>query len=231
MSADEGPQSLTEGPLASRPPAVRRTIVGLVVFLSALGLLGTALSPYLLVKHPLVLVALSPDARHIVLAASQVDLAPLLAVAAPRRALALLATYGFAGIYGVRFLRYAEGKMPRVARMMAWLKRLLDRVGLVLIFLFPTHSLAGLCGATGTPLKPFLVAMVPGQIPFILMYYFFGEAVSGLSAKVIAFLSANLLESTLVASGLVLVQQVVSRLRKRRVSEREAETTDAGRER
>lgn len=226
MSAEEGPTSDAEGPLASQPPNVRRVIVGLVVGISALGLLGTALSPYLLVKHPLLLVALSPDARHIVLAASQVDLGPLLAVAAPRRAIALLGTYGLAGIYGFKFIRYAESRLPRVARMLAWLKRALDRVGLVLIFLFPTHSLAGLCGATGTRLKPFLIAMVPGQVPFILMYYFAGEAIAGFSAEVIAFLSANLVESTLVASALVLLQQLVSRLRRRRVAA-QAPPTDA----
>jgi hypothetical protein len=224
MPATEGAQGDAEGPLANRPPAVRRAIVGLVVAISALGLLGTALSPYLLVKHPLLLVALSPDARHIVLAASQVDLGPLLAVAAPRRALALLGTYGLAGIYGFRFIRYAESKLPRVARMFAWLKRMLDRVGLVLIFLFPTHALAGLCGATGTRLKPFLIAMVPGQVPFILMYYFAGEAIAGFTAKVIAFLSANLVESTLVATALVLLQQLVSRLRRRRLAGQAADS-------
>ncbi len=218
MSADEAPPSAAEaGPLASQPAAVRRAIIGFAVLVTALGLAGTALSPYLLVKQPLVLVALSPDARHIVLAASQVDLLPLLAVAGPRRALAMLATYGIAGIYGYRFIRYAEGRMPRVSRAIAWLKRLFDRVGLPLLFLVPTHALSGLSGATGTPVRSFLIAIVPGQVPFILMYYFFGEAVSGLSARLVAFLSANLLESTLVCTALVLLQQVVARWRRRNV--------------
>lgn len=222
MADDGDAEDDADGPLASRPPSERRLITAAVVGISALSLLGTALSPYLLVRHPLLLVALSPDARHIVLAASQVELVPLLAVAVPRRAIALLGTYGLAGIYGFRFIRYAENKLPRVARMFAWLKRALDRVGLVLLFLFPTHSLAGLCGATGTRLKPFLLALVPGQVPFILMYYFAGEAVRDISAKVIEFLAANLVESTLVATGLVLLQQLVSRVRRRRVSARAA---------
>lgn len=226
MSAEKGPTSDAEGPLASQPPNVRRAIVAFVVTISALGLLGTALSPYLLVKNPLLLVALSPDARHIVPAASQVDLAPLLAVAVPRRALAMLGTYGLAGIYGFKFLRYAENRLPRVARMFAWLKRMLDRAGLVLLFLVPTHTLAGLCGATGTRLKPFLIAMVPGQVPFILLYYFAGQAIAAYTEKLIAFLSAHLVESTLVACALVLVQQVVSRLRRRRIAA-EAPQTDA----
>lgn len=212
----EGPT----GPLADQPPVIRRGLIGLAVVLSAFGLAGAALSPYLLVKHPLALVALSPDGRHLLLVASQVDLATLLAVAVPRRALALLATYGVGGVYGYRFLRYAEGRLPRLARAARWLSGVVERAGPLLILFLPLHSLTALGAAAGLRFRTFLLVLLPAQIPFVVVHYYFGGAISGLTERLIAFLSAHLVESTLVCTALVGLQQLVSRLRRYRVSAR-----------
>src|SRR5687768_2121274 len=113
-SAPADTLDLPPPPFADQPANVRRAIVAFVVVMSALGIIGTALSPYLLVKHPLLLVALNPDGRHLLLVAPDVDFLPLLAVAAPRRVLALLATYGLAGLYGQQMVRYAEKRVKAV---------------------------------------------------------------------------------------------------------------------
>ncbi len=224
-SKDEEPaprSGLPSGPLADQPAVVRRAIIGLAVVLSIGGLVGTALSPYLLVEQPLALVALSPDGRHLVLAASRVDLFSLLCVAVPRRALAMLSTFGVAGIYGHRFLRYAERRFPRLSRAAAWLSRLVQRAGLPLLLVFPLHSLTALGAATGMRFKPFLWILIPAQIPFVIANYYFGEAIAGLTERLVAFLSAHLWESTLVCSGLVALQQIITRARRRKLETDEA---------
>ncbi len=214
------PSEAPPGPLADQPPLVRRGLIGLAVVLSALGLVGAALSPYLLVKHPLALVALSPDGRHLLLVASQVDLLSLLLVSVPRRALALLATFGVGGVYGYRFLRWAEGRLPRLARAAMWLSRIVQRAGPLLILLFPLHSLTALGAASGMRFRSFLMVVVPAQIPFVVVHYYFGGAISGLTERLITFLSAHLAESTLVCTGLVALQQIVSRWRRYRLAAR-----------
>lgn len=218
-AADEEPprSEAPPGPLTREPVALRRGLIALAVILSILGVVGTALSPYLLVKHPLALVALSPDGRHLILTASQVDLLPLLAVAVPRRALAVLATFGVGGVYGYRFLRYAEKRFPRVSRAAGWLTRILQRAGLPLVFFFPLHSIVAIGAATGLRFRPFLLIALPAQIPFVVVHYFFGEAISGLTQRLIAFLSLHLFESTLVCTALVAIQQIVTRWRRHRL--------------
>ena len=46
-------------------PGLRRWVFALLAVVTVMGVLGTALSPWLLVRWPLVLVALSPDVRHL----------------------------------------------------------------------------------------------------------------------------------------------------------------------
>lgn len=218
MSAAEPaePLDLPPPPFADQPTNVRRGIVAFVVVMSALGFIGTALSPYLLVKYPLLLVALNPDGRHLLLVAPDVDFLTLLAVAAPRRVLALLATYGLAGLYGQQMVRYAEKRVKAIGTIARFLARALARVGSILLFVFPVHSLAGLSGAAGMRLRTFLLPISLGQVPFVFVYYRFGEAISSVTAQITAFLAANLVESTAVCIGLVLLQQIVTRLRRRR---------------
>lgn len=56
-------------PLDGAPAPRRRVLLALGV-LSGLTVLGTALSPYLLTEHPLVLLGLNPGGRHLVLVAT-----------------------------------------------------------------------------------------------------------------------------------------------------------------
>ncbi len=215
MPEPDAAPSEPSGPAEELPATTRAAILSFAVVLSVLGLTGTAFSPYLLVEHPLLLVALAPDGRHLVLVASQVDLLPLLAVGVPRRILAVLATFGFASLYGTKALQFAERRLRFLRRPIDFLTRALARVGAPLLVVFPTHGLAALSGATGMPWRRFLLAVSIGQPPFITAHYFFGEAISGITTRFIAFLAEHVVESTLVCCSVVLLQQLVVRLRKR----------------
>jgi hypothetical protein len=102
-------------------------VFGVLAVLTLASLLGTALSPYLLVERPLVLVALAPEARHVALAAAAVDALPLIAVGTSRRVLMALASYGLGILYGASAITWVEQRYPRLARLVRFLERLFAR--------------------------------------------------------------------------------------------------------
>lgn len=110
-------------------------------------LVGTALSPYLLVKSPLLLVALSPAAHHVALAAATVDPVSLIAVATLRRVLTGLSAYGLGYLYGQAALDWVEQRHPRLARLVRLVERLFARIGVALLVVAPAPTVAVLAGA------------------------------------------------------------------------------------
>lgn len=55
-----------------------------------------------------------------------------------------------------------------------------------------------------------LVAGAAGQLLWMTLTVYFGEAVSGWTRPILAFLSRHLVESTIVAAALVGLQQLVA---------------------
>src|SRR4249920_2502176 len=84
----------------SVPSRLVRASWALLGVLTVASLVGTAFSPLLLVKAPLLLVMLSPDGRHVALVAGRVDPWLLMAVTVVRRALYSIGVYGLGAAYG-----------------------------------------------------------------------------------------------------------------------------------
>src|SRR4051794_28559566 len=82
------------------PARVRSATLALLALLTLLSLLGVALAPYLLVNHPLALIALSPAGRHVVLAAPNVNSAALITIGTLRRLLMSVGMFGLGLLYG-----------------------------------------------------------------------------------------------------------------------------------
>ena len=198
-------------PFSDAPPNLRRAIVGGVGALTVCSAIGTALSPYLLVEHPLWLVALSPENRHILLAAAQAPAGPLIAVATVRRMLSLLTTYGLSGLYGPAVLRWSEQRFPRFAAAARWVERFAERGGAPLLVIAPGYTFVTFAGVRGMPFKPFLAAITLGNMLFIILSVFFGDAVSAWTGILITWLKEHLVASTLVCILAVVIQQLVSR--------------------
>lgn len=203
------------------PQRIRAAVFGLLTFVTVASLVGTALSPYLLVKHPLLLVAISPAAHHVVLAAASVDPAPLIAVAAARRVLTGIAAYGLGYLYGRATLGWLEGRYPRLARLVAWIERLFSRWGVWLLVVVPAPTVAVFAGAARSHFIAFLVALSLGHAIWNAVTVFVGDAVAIWTDLLTSFLGEHLLESTLICVALVALQQFVSKrlARRRRTSE------------
>lgn len=200
-------------PLSDAAPNLRKLIIGGTGFLAVCSAVGVALSPYLLVEFPLMLVGLAPDNRHILLAAAQADPWALIAVGTVRRQVSLLSTYGLSGLYGPAALRWSEQRFPRFAAVARWLERFSERGGAPLLVISPGYTFVTFAGVRGMPFKPFLIAITIGNLIFMILAVYFGDAVSAWSQLLIEWLKQHLVGSTLVCILLVAIQQLISRRR------------------
>jgi len=209
---------------ASRPGALPgddhgragRAAIALFVLVTTSGALGSAFSPYLLVEHPLLLIALSPDVRHLMLVAGDTTFLPVLGVGEIRRVIGLLSMYGLGAVYGPSALRWMEARQPRTGRLIRFLERLFERCGALLLVLWPSYTGGLLAGAAGYRFARFLPAMLLGQVVYISSSYYLGESLSEWTEPFIGFLGENLLVSTAVCASAVGLHQIWTRWRDRR---------------
>lgn len=190
-------------------------MLALAAVLTVAGFVGTALSPYLLVKNPLLLVAISPAPHHVALAAATVDPLPLVVVATLRRLLLGLCAYGLGYIYGHASFEWLRKRYPRVGRFLGLVERLFARGGLALLVVAPAQTLVLLAGASRSRLVPFMIALSAGNALWTTLTYYLGDALSVWTDQLIAFLADHLVESTAVCVLAVLLQQVTVRLVRR----------------
>jgi membrane protein DedA with SNARE-associated domain len=191
-------------------------VFALLAALTVASLVGTALTPYLLVKSPLLLVAISAAAHHVALAAATVDPVPLVAVATLRRVLTGLGAYGLGYLYGPAALVWLEQRYPRLAKLVTWVERLFGRIGVLLLVVAPAPSVALLAGAARSRLPAFLVALTVGHLLWTSATFYVGDAFARWTDQLTASVGENLLESTLVCVLLVALQQAIALLRRRR---------------
>jgi membrane protein DedA with SNARE-associated domain len=131
--------------------------------LTALGVLGTgsmagvASSLYLVNHYPLLLIALSPLGRHMILVAPIVDPFAFVAVLVGRRLLFYLASFHLGRALGPLGIPWIEARAARFGRFVRWMERLFARAShaVVLGMAGPTVSvLAGISGMRATVFVP-----------------------------------------------------------------------------
>lgn len=206
-------QAKASPPAVEQPSFVRRLVLLSVATFSIAGMGATAVLPYLALHYPLLLVALSPNLRNIVLVASSCNPVLLMVVGVSRRVVALIATYGLGYIYGSAMLEKSVAKAPRLRAFLRTLESLLRRFGAPALLVLPTYTMAGLAGVARTRLAPAAIALTLGQTLWVGASVFFGEAIAPLTARLMAFFSRYMLPASGVCLLLVLVQQVWLRQR------------------
>jgi membrane protein DedA with SNARE-associated domain len=202
---------------------VKRLILGSLLATTAVGVLGTALLPYLMVKHPLLLLLTSADARNLVLVASQLDLAVVMAIAIPRRAIAMMVTYGVGRLYGRAMLDWSSKKMPRVGKVAVGFERLFLRFRPLVLLAVPTYTSAAVAGVTRTSLRGFVPWMLLGQVLYIAAVFYIGDAAGGVTQWIGEAFAKYLWQTTAVFVLAVATQQLVAYLRRRKAAQGERE--------
>jgi membrane protein DedA with SNARE-associated domain len=143
------PRELPAGLRARLGPEERRTVRRCATALGVLGsgsLIGWAFWMYLVGHHPLLLIALSPLGRHLILVAPIVDPVAFVAVAVTRRMLFYLASFRLGRALGPAGIPWLEQRAARFARFVRWLERLFARAPRLVVLALPGPAISALAG-------------------------------------------------------------------------------------
>ncbi len=191
-----------------RAPPSRRTLSLIVVPIVAIivvGNIGNAIHPTLVNDHPLLLIAMEPRNRFLLLVAGQVDFVPFLVVAVLRRMASDPLFYLLGYLYGDAGVRWMERRMGDEVGFVKTLERWFVKAGPVLVFLFPGLFACVLAGATRMKPAVFLGLNVAGTVTVVTLLYQFAEVFDGPLGAVNRFYGNNGMVLTIVSVGLTVL--------------------------
>lgn len=176
--------------------------------------LGTAFAPMLAVRAPLLLIALSPLGRHLVLVAGDTSMPAFVAIASARRLLAFAVIYFLARAYGENAFAWVERRYARMGRLARAFERAFRRAAPLVIVLLPGMS-APMAGATGMPPRAYFSLAGIAAVGWVVVAYLVGDALSAWTAPVLAFVRAHIASTTAVCVVAVLLYEWRRRARRR----------------
>ena len=231
--ADQVPTAASTG---NRPQPSRRTlalIVTPIVLVLIVGTIGNAIHPTLVANHPLLLVAMEPRNRFLLLVANRVDYVPFLLVATVRRLFSDPLFYLLGYLYGTGGVKWVGEKMADGGALMRTIERGFTRAAPVMVFLLPGAVVGALAGATGMNPVLFVVLNVAGTVTIVTIVYRFAESVEGPLSAVNGFYADN---SRWLTIGSIVVTMLYVTYQQRKgkgggigsVEELEAELTEPG---
>jgi len=187
-------------------PERRRTVrlcVSVLATLSSFSLLGVAFSLYLVNHQPLLLVALSPIGRHLLLVAPTVDPFAFVAVVVGRRMLFYLASFHLGRALGPAGIVWIEARAARFGRFVRWLERLFQRASYPIVFFASGPTLSALAGASGMRPVTFAALAAPGLVLRALVVLGVAASLRGYIEVVLAWIDAHWVPGTIVMLALV----------------------------
>jgi membrane protein DedA with SNARE-associated domain len=183
------------------------------VVLTVLGAVGSALTPTLAVRHPLLLIALEARDRNLLLA-RHVAFVPFLVLGTVRRLASdpffyLLGRHH--GDAGVRWLeRHGGGALVR------WTERAFRRAAYAMLILFPGAVVCALAGDVGIPVKTFSILIVVRTVVAVVLIRMLGNALATPIDDVLRFFDRWTLTATVASGAAVALYLLWEHLRSRR---------------
>lgn len=184
-----------------------------VVVTSVASLTGTALAPTLLVTAPLLLIALNPVFRHLVMVSGVVDPKAFFAVALLRLFAPDPFYYWIGRLYGRDAVTWVERRSGGAGSLIRWLERAFDRLGLVLLFVAPVGLVCVLAGASRVKPWVFVVVDLLGTLAAVTLVHLFGKVMAEPIEVVRVFVEANLWLLTAISVCLVVISTLLRRRR------------------
>ncbi|MBA2497346.1 MAG: hypothetical protein H0V33_09690 [Acidimicrobiia bacterium] len=200
------------------PPSRRLLVVlaTLIVAFWVLGTVATALTPTLLAEHPLLLVALEPRNRNLLLTAERVDPVPFVVFATIRRVASDPIYFALGHLYGTGAVRWVERQVGGAgARSVRFVEKVFARARGPLVFLFPGLLVCVLAGATGMRTRTFLALNLAGTVAVVLALRAFADPLEPVIEPVTDFVEANQTWLTVVTALLVVLWLAWQRARGR----------------
>lgn len=202
---------LTTVTAADDPRAQLPLILGIAAVLGIAGGIGVALAPALLTYSPLLLIAIAPLGRHLVLAAPVTEFVPFLLVATGRRVITCALAYLVGRAYGEAGIAWVQARYPRAGRFVRLLERLFRRAGPLVLLVAPGPLVCALAGVTRMRWSWFLPIATLGQAFWVSVTYRVGEALQAWILPILAWLEENMLATTLACVLLVALYRVLRR--------------------
>lgn len=162
-------------PLTGDQQRTLRWAGGALAVLGAGSLLGVASSLYLVNHAPLLLVALSPIGRHLLLAAPVTDPVAFVAVASVRRLLFYTACFYLGRSLGDAALVWIEARAGRFAGYVRWLEGVFSRHATLVVLIGSGPTVSTLAGISGMSARRFLLLSLPGLLIRMVVYVQLGE--------------------------------------------------------
>ncbi len=141
--------SLPRAEPSVRDRRVANLCLALLVAMGAAALAGVMASLYLADRHPLLLVALSPLPRHLLLVAPTVDPLAFVLVATVRSLSFFLVSFHIGRTLGPSALSWLEGRAPRMGRFVRGIERAFQRASYPVVLALVGPTVAVIAGAAG----------------------------------------------------------------------------------
>ena len=143
--------------------------------LATLGMIGTASWMYLVNHAPLLLIAMSPIGRHLILVAPTVNPVAFTLVGGGRRMLFYLASFHLGRALGPKGLEWLEMRAKRFARWVRWLEGLFNRAPRAVVFFLPGPIMSSIAGSSGMPARQFGWLSAGALVLRMILIITFGE--------------------------------------------------------
>ncbi len=183
--------------LPARPSKDRLFVLLVPIVLTTLmSLMGTAVAPVLLADYPLLLVALNPVPRHLMLATNSVEALPFLAVVVARCFVADPFYYLIGRGWGHDAIGWIERRSGGAGKLVRLVERLFRRAGLALIFVSPGGVVCLLAGAARVRPSVFVLLNLLGTACSVLVVRMFGAALADSIEAIRLFVEANVVALT-----------------------------------
>lgn len=219
MNASGQPADINTALVAEQPsqkplPPLGKHLVAGIAFVVALATIGAAFAPYLAVKHPLLLVALNPWPRHVILVAPHVDFFWLVLVVSFRGLLSCIISYEVGRHYGPQGLELFERKSPRLAGFVRAFERMFVKAAPVFLLVAPGPLTSTLSAVSGSSRAWTWFLSWLGLAILTAINYKVGDWLKPWTQPIMHFISSYLLETTIACAVLVFGYQLIARKRR-----------------
>ena len=177
---------------------------------------GAALAPKLLADAPLLLIALNPVSRHLILASTATDFLPFVLVAMGRLFFPDPFYFAIGRLWGQDAIRWVERRMGGAGRWVRTVERLFARAGWLVLILAPVGFICVLAGASRMSTRLFVTLNLAATISWVLIVRQLGDVLEGPINLVRDFVADNVVALTIVSVVLVAVQLAARGRRERR---------------
>ena len=177
---------------------VTRLSLSVIGVLGTGSLLGVAFSLYLVNHFPLVLIALSPLGRHVLLVAPIADPLALTGVLVVRRMLFYLASFHLGRALGPSGIPWIEARAARFGRFVRWVERLFARAPHLVVLLMVGPMVSALAGISAMRTFAFVPIAMLSLVLRMLLILSFAEWVRGYLEITLAWIEEYWIPGTVV---------------------------------